>query len=103
MDIYASDDEKGEDIKRWWRENGRSVIAGSILGIAIIFSGRYWLNYQQVQAENAAITYQQLTSLVAQGNQNDADEKNQVLLSKFSSTPYAVFLKRPIGTCHRKL
>lgn len=91
MDIYASDDEKGEDIKRWWRENGRSVIAGTIIGVAIILSGRYWLNFQQVQAENAANTYQQLTNLVAQGKQNDADEKNQILLSKFASTPYAVF------------
>ncbi len=91
MDIYASDDEKGEDIKRWWRENGRSVIAGTIIGVAIILSGRYWLNFQQVQAENAATTYQQLTSFVAQGKQNDADEQNQILLSKFASTPYAVF------------
>lgn len=31
MDIYASDDEKGEAIKNWWRENGRSVITGVVL------------------------------------------------------------------------
>ena len=91
MDIYASDDEKGEDIKRWWRENGRSVIAGSILGIAVIFAGRYWLSYQQIQSENAANSYQQLTNLVAEGKQNDAAEQNQLLLSEFSSSPYAVF------------
>jgi len=91
MDIYASDDEKGEDIKRWWRENGRSVVAGTILGIAVIFSGRYWLNYQQIQSENAANSYQQLSNLIAEGKQSDADDKNQLLLSKFASTPYAVF------------
>lgn len=91
MDIYASDDEKGEDIKRWWRENGRSVIAGSILGIAVIFAGRYWLTYQQVQAETAANTYQQLTSFIAEGQQSDAEDKNQLLISEFASTPYAVF------------
>ena len=39
MDIYASDEEKGEDIKRWWRENGLSVIAGVILGVAILLVG----------------------------------------------------------------
>lgn len=91
MDIYASDDEKGEDIKRWWRENGRSVIAVSILGIAVIFAGRYWLGYQQTQSENAAITYQQLTNLVAEGQHEGADEQNQLLLSEFATTPYAVF------------
>ena len=91
MDIYASDDEKGEDIKRWWRENGRSVIAGSILAIAVIFAGRYWLSYQQIQSESAANSYQQLTHLIAEGKQSDADDQNQLLLSKFASTPYAVF------------
>jgi predicted negative regulator of RcsB-dependent stress response len=91
MDIYASDDEKGEDIKRWWRENGRSVIAGSILGLAIIFAGRYWLGYQQTQSEKAANNYQQLTSLVAAGKQDEAAEQNALLIDKFSSSPYAIF------------
>jgi len=91
MDIYASDDEKGEDIKRWWRENGRSVIAGSILGLAIIFAGRYWIGYQQNQSEKAANSYQQLTILVADGKQDDAVEQNNLLASEFSSSPYAVF------------
>lgn len=91
MDIYASDDEKGEDIKRWWRENGRSVIAGSILGLAIIFAGRYWVGYQQNQSEKAATSYQQLTLLVVDGKQDAAAEQNKLLLSEFSSSPYAVF------------
>jgi len=91
MDIYASDEEKGEDIKRWWRENGRSVITGIVLGSALIFAGRFWLTYQQTQAENAAIAYHQLTSLVKEGDDTGADQKNQLLLSDYSATPYAVF------------
>lgn len=91
MDIYASDDEKGEDIKRWWRENGRSVIAGSILGLAIIFAGRYWMGYQQNLSEKAANSYQQLIFLVAEGKQDDAIEQSKLLSSEYASSPYAVF------------
>ena len=47
MDIYASDEEKGEEIKRWWRENGLSVMLGIAFGIAALVGGRYWLTQKQ--------------------------------------------------------
>lgn len=91
MDIYASDDEKGEEIKQWWRDNGRAVIIGIVFGAALLFSGRYWLNYQTTLAEQASTTYQQLVTSLTEDKKVEADEKTQLLLSDFSSTPYAVF------------
>jgi predicted negative regulator of RcsB-dependent stress response len=91
MDIYASDDEKGEEIKQWWRDNGRAVIIGIVFGAALLFSGRYWLNYQTTLAEQASTTYQQLVTSLTEDNKVEADEKTQLLLSDFSSTPYAIF------------
>lgn len=91
MDIYISDDEKGENIRRWWYENGHLVITGSILGIVVILIGIYLLDYKKIESENASNIYQQLTNLVAEGRRSDAENKHQLLLSRFSSTPYAVF------------
>jgi predicted negative regulator of RcsB-dependent stress response len=91
VDIYASDEEKGEDIKRWWRENGRSVILGCALGAAIIFGGRYWVNYKHVTAENASLAYQQVSQAIQQQQVETADKLTQTLFSDFSNTPYAVF------------
>jgi predicted negative regulator of RcsB-dependent stress response len=91
VDIYASDEEKGEDIKRWWRENGRSVILGCILGGAVIFGGRYWINYKQTMAENASLTYQQVSQAIQQQQVAAADKLTQKLFSDFSNTPYAIF------------
>ena len=91
MDIYASDEEKGEEIKQWWRDNGTSVIAACILGAAVVFGGRYWLTYQHTQAESASIHYQHVISLLAEDQFVEAENTTQQLLSEFAKTPYAVF------------
>jgi len=91
MDIYASDEEKGEEIKQWWRDNGRSVITGCILGAAIIFGGRYWLTHQQTLTSNASVAYQQVVMAINDDNRTIAEDKTQQLFSEFSGTPYAIF------------
>ncbi|MDQ7072850.1 MAG: tetratricopeptide repeat protein [Gammaproteobacteria bacterium] len=91
MDIYASDEEKGEDIKRWWRENGQSVIVGFVLGAVVIFGGRYWIDYKQMQAEKASVTYQHVSQAVQQKKVDVAKELTQTLFSDYSKTPYAIF------------
>jgi len=91
MDIYASDDEKGEAIKNWWRENGRSVLTGVILGGAVIFGGRYWINFQQAKTEQAAAMYQQVQMNLSDADLTAAEDLTQELMQSHSSTPYAAF------------
>ena len=91
MDIYASDEEKAEAIKQWWRDNGRSVVAGVIFGAAAIFGGRYWLGHQQMQAEQASVIYQQAVVDIAQNEQDKAKTAAQQLMQDYPATAYAVF------------
>jgi len=91
MDIYASDDEKSEDIKQWWRENGRTVIVGGALIIAVISGGRYWQSYQQALAEKASMTYQQISIALVDDNNAEAKQQTEQLLTEYSSSAYAVF------------
>ena len=91
MDIYASDEEKGEEIKQWWKDNGRAVVLGCVLGGAVIFSGRYWLNYQSQQSLNASQTYQEFIGALNQDNQPLAETASKKLVDEFSSTAYATF------------
>ncbi len=91
MDIYASDEEKGEEIKQWWRDNGTSVIIACVLGVSALFGSRYWVAHQNTQSESASSHYQQVVSLLADDKKTEAEDATQKLLSEFSSTPYAVF------------
>jgi predicted negative regulator of RcsB-dependent stress response len=91
VDIYASDEEKGEDIKRWWRENGFSVMAGIALGIAALFGGRYWLTQQAMSVNTASSLYQQANVYLAAGETAEAASSVDLLFSDYASTPYATF------------
>ena len=39
---YQTEEEQIEALKRWWKENGKSIIAGLVLGIGSIGGYRYW-------------------------------------------------------------
>jgi len=91
VDIYASDEEKGEEIKRWWRENGLSIMLGIALGIAVLVGGRYWLTQKQMQSVNASSLYQHTSQLASEGKRTEAAALVDKLFSEYASTPYAVF------------
>lgn len=97
MDIYASDEEKSEEIKRWWRENGTSVVVGIALGVMAIFGGRYWFSLQDAKSEQAAGIYQQSLMTLSSGDIASAEESVQVLMNDHRRSAYAGFAAMQIA------
>ena len=91
MDIYASDEEKGEAIKQWWRDNGFTVALLCLIGLSALFGGRYWTAKQQANAETASLAYQSVLNSISESDVTTAEDATTKLLSDFASTPYAVF------------
>ncbi|UXZ54663.1 tetratricopeptide repeat protein [Halomonas sp. 7T] len=73
MAELRSEEEQLDVIKRWWKENGTSLIAGAVLAAAGVFGWNAWQNYQEGQAEAASARYQQLVNMAA-GNALEDDE-----------------------------
>ncbi len=73
MAELRSEEEQLEVVKRWWKENGTSLIAGVVLAAAGVFGWNAWQNYQEGQAEAASVRYQQLVNLTA-GNALSEDQ-----------------------------
>lgn len=71
-----SEDEQLDAIKRWWKENGTSLIAGAALAAAGVFGWHAWQDYQAGKAEAASVRYQQLVSLAA-GNELEGDQLSE--------------------------
>nr|WP_221188481.1 tetratricopeptide repeat protein [Halomonas cerina] len=67
-----TEEEQLEAIKRWWKENGTSLIVGVVIAAAGVFGWKTWQDYQAGQAEAASMRYQQLLSLSGQETLDEA-------------------------------
>lgn len=55
-----SDDEQVEVIRKWWEENGTSVVVAILLAVATLLGWRQWQSWSADKAEAASTTYQQM-------------------------------------------
>ena len=88
MEIHQTEEEQVEAIKKWWRENGTSVVVGVVLGIAAIFGVRYWFDYQKTQSQQASALYASVLESLASDKKN-TEALGSEMAKNFSSTPYA--------------
>lgn len=88
MDHY-SDEEQIEAIKKWWRANGKAIIAGVLIGLAIIFGWRYWTAYRHTHAVEASTHYNTLLQALEENDAETIHSRGQQLLEEFPDSPYA--------------
>ncbi|PID46326.1 MAG: hypothetical protein CSB47_05205 [Proteobacteria bacterium] len=79
-----SDEERAEELKAWWRENGTSVAAGIAIAVAGVVGWQQWQQYQTRQAESASALFQQ-----AQNAETDKLNALKKVIEEYDSTAYA--------------
>lgn len=89
MEQYT-DDERVEDLKKWWRDNGASIIIGIALGVAAIFGWRAWVSYRDTQAEQASLAYDAFIEAVEKPDAAQARQRGDGLLADFPKSSYTV-------------
>lgn len=89
VDEYLTDDEQGEALKAWWRDNWAWVLSGIVVGLGLLVGWQYYQRYQRQQAEAASAALEQL----AQAQVSDQSKAATLLkdfTGKYSATPYAM-------------
>jgi predicted negative regulator of RcsB-dependent stress response len=89
MSTYLSEEEQVEALKKWWKENGKSVIVGAVLGFAIIFGWQGWQAYQVDQGESASQLFADMQQAVTAGEKDTITGKAQQLMDNYGSSGYA--------------
>ena len=93
----ATDEEQIEELKSWWSEKGKGVVAGVAIGLAGVVGWTSWQNHLHTQAERASTRYQQLVGDALAGESAaESDHARtlamaQALIDEFPDSAYASF------------
>lgn len=91
MEMYETEEEQVEALKRWWKENSTSTIVGAVLGLSIILGWNFWQEHKKERAAQASTNYEQLLKAL-DGNQNEsADKISERVQEQYKGTEYAAF------------
>jgi len=93
MEIYLTEEERVEALKKWWKENARAMIVGIALGIAVIAGWNAWKSAQQLKAEEASTLYQQLLKAVEAKQAEPAAKLGERLTEKYPGTTYSTYAR----------
>ena len=91
MDVHTAEAQRIEDIKKWWSENGLSVVLGLTLGVSGIFGWRYWQGESIERAEAASALYSDMIASLQNQNETGAREAADKILADYENTTYGVF------------
>ncbi len=86
---HASEKEQIETFKKWWKENGTSIVSGLLIGLAILLGGKAWFGHQERQATNASNLYAQLMNAIQSERDEEARALANQIISSYSNTGYA--------------
>ncbi len=87
---YETEEQQVEALKKWWKENGTSLIIGLFAGVSALFGWRYYVEQNSIHAVNASDMYMQViqSSMTKTIDDKTIDIQNQ-LINEYSNTPYA--------------
>lgn len=93
MDAYRTEEEQAEAVKKWWKENGTSILAGITIGIVAIFGWRGWNSQQIINAEQASTLYEQMIVASRKDDTDNIRVYADRIIEEHDSTAYALFAK----------
>jgi predicted negative regulator of RcsB-dependent stress response len=90
MNEYETEEQQVEALKKWWKENGTSLIIGLFVGVTGLFGWRYYVQQNNAHAVQASDLYMQVVQNTASNSidERTIDLQNQ-LINAYSDTPYA--------------
>ncbi|MBU2113744.1 MAG: tetratricopeptide repeat protein [Gammaproteobacteria bacterium] len=90
MEIYSSEEQQVEAIKRFWQQYGKAILGGVVLGLAVLYGFRFYQAEQRSQAEQASSRFTQLVEQRADAASEDWLAQAQGFIDAGNKDHYAV-------------
>lgn len=97
MDNLSTEDEQLAALKKWWSDNGNSLLMGIGAALVIVFGWKAYQNNVIQEKTAASLQYQQLVTVATQNDFDSEDEAETVsylaeqLKDEFEGTEYALY------------
>lgn len=91
MDVYLSEEERVEALKKWWKENSRAVFTGIAIGIAIIMGWNAWQDAKLRKAQDASDLFQQLSKAIQAKQVDPASKLAERIVQQYQGTLYSTY------------
>ncbi len=67
-----TEQEELEALQKWWKENGRTVVVGLVLGLGGVFGWTAWQSRVEATAERVSVVYQSMVEMAASDDHSEA-------------------------------
>ncbi len=89
MDDLQSEKEQLEEMRAWWTEYGRYVIAGVVIAVGLLFGFNQYQSSKLAAQVEGSVLYETLTEHVADGDLDNAESVAEDLATNYANTAYA--------------
>lgn len=87
--LDLQEQEQVEELKAWWKENGKWVIAVLVIGLLGFAGTKFWKSYQSSQAAEAAKLYAEVMKQVTTNDAKRIGDAADALVSRYAGSAYA--------------
>ena len=84
-----TEEQQIEELKRWWSEHGRTVIAGIVLGLGTVIGWTSWQNYQEGEAEALSARYASIETAAEAKQYEQVRTETDQLIAEHPQSAYA--------------
>jgi len=95
MEIYSTEEQQVEAIKKFWQENGTQIIVGAALGLAGFWGWNFYVD-KKIEAQEAASTgFEKFTEVAGATDVNSESVESELkaFVEKHGDSGYAIFVK----------
>lgn len=89
MDHYVSETEQVEQLKRWWKDNGRALVFGLVVGLGGLAAYRYWDASQTARAAEASLNYEHFLEMLGKAPDDNAVKSGHGIVEAYPDSVYA--------------
>ena len=90
MEVYETEEQQVEAVKKWFKENGVSLIFGVVVGLSSVGGWKYYQEEQNTHSVQASEIFVSLSNQILEGKDAAAfSEHAEELANNYSDTPYA--------------